>query len=137
MMSLNNTNLMVELSSCRQSDQDLLQTVFRKGLSTGGHLIAEETHGCLLVMLFTLHTKEYMDIFGNKPRFTQELGLGNNSHITDWITLLSSLLQWLSWLKQSQISRRLVDPSKKATRWLMPFYSSLLHQEQGNGQQHN
>ena len=115
----------------RQSDRDLPRTVFRKGLSAGSHLMAEEIPGCLLVMLFTMHTKEYMDIFSNRPKYTQELGLGNQSHVTDWITLLSSLLQWLAWLKQDRISKRMVDQSKKATRWLMRLFKFVSPRTKG------
>jgi hypothetical protein len=115
----------------RQSDRDLPRTVFRKGLSAGSHLMAEEVPGCLLVMLFTMHTKEYMDIFSNRPKYTQELGLGNQSHVTDWITLLSSLLQWLAWLKQDRISKRMVDQSQKATRWLMRLFKFVSPRTKG------
>ena len=93
--------------------------------------MAEEIPGCLLVMLFTMLTKEYMDIFSNRPKYTQELGLGNHSHVTDWITLLSSLLQWLAWLKQDRISKRMVDQSKKATRWLMRLFKFVSPRTKG------
>ena len=82
----------------QQSDRDLPCTVFRKGLSTGGHIMAEEVPGCLLVMLFTMHTQEYLEIFSDRKKYRRELGLGNQSHITDWVTLLCSLLQWHVWL---------------------------------------
>jgi hypothetical protein len=43
------------------------------------------------------------------------MGLGNTAHITDWITLVTSLLQqWYAWLKQDAIPKVLVNKSKMA-----------------------
>ena len=115
----------------RQSDRDLPRTVFRKGLSSGGHIMAEEVPGCLLVMLFTMHTQEYLDIFSDKKKYSRELGLGNKAHITDWITLLCSLLQWLAWLKQEKISKRMIRKSMKATRWLIRLFKFVSPRTKG------
>ena len=121
----------VGIKLSRQSDRDLPRTVFRKGLSSGGHIMAEEVPGCLLVMLFTMHTQEYLDIFSDKKKYRRELGLGNKAHITDWITLLCSLLQWLAWLKQETISKRMIRKSMKATRWLIRLFKFVSPRTKG------
>jgi hypothetical protein len=81
--------------------------------------MAEEMPGCLLVMLFTFHTSRYREIFASCSKYRNEMGLGNTAHITDWITLVTSLLQWHAWLKQDTIPKVLVNKSKMAMKWLM------------------
>jgi hypothetical protein len=88
-----------------------------------------------MVMLFALYTTGYRDIFTVKTRNKREGGLGNEAHITDWITLLSSLLQWHEWLKQEEIEVRLVKKSTKAIKWLMSLMKTVAPRE--HGMRHN
>ena len=104
---------------CRQSDRDMPRTHFPSGFCATSNFMAEEMPGCLLVMLFTFHTSRYREIFSSRSKFTDEMGLGNIAHITDWITLITSLLQWHAWLKQDTIAKALVNKSRLATKWLM------------------
>jgi hypothetical protein len=116
----------------KQSNRNLLQTIFRKGLSTGGHIMVEEVPGCLLVILVSMHTHEYLDIFSDRNKYTRELGLRNKSHITNWIKLLCSLLQWLvAWLKQDKASRQVILKSMKTTRWLVRLFKFVSPRTKG------
>jgi hypothetical protein len=49
----------------------------------------------------------------------------NTAHITDWITLVMSLLQWHAWLKQDTIPKVLVNKSKMAMKWLMRHFKFI------------
>jgi Plavaka transposase len=103
----------------RQSDRNMPRTHFPNGFCSSSGFMAEEMPGCLLVMLFTFHTSRYREIFSSRSKYRNEMGLGNTAHITDWITLVTSLLQWHAWLKQDTIPKTLVNKSKMATKWLM------------------
>jgi hypothetical protein len=103
----------------RQSDRDMPRTHFPNGFCSSSGFMAEEMPGCLLVMLFTFHTSRYREIFSTRAKYRNEMGLGNTAHITDWITLITSLLQWHAWLKQDSIQKSLVNKSRTAMRWLM------------------
>ena len=103
----------------RQSDRNMPRTHFPNGFCSSSGFMAEEMPGCLLVMLFTFHTSQYRAIFSTRSKYRNEMGLGNTAHITDWITLVTSLLQWHAWLKQDTIPKTLVNKSKMAVKWLM------------------
>ena len=108
-------------SLSRQSDRELPRTNFPDGFSSGANLRAHEVPGCLLVMLFSMHTPKYHTIFG-APRFRKDKCLGDENHIRDWISLLESLLQWLEWLKQDTIETSVVEKSQIAMRWLIRHF---------------
>ena len=117
----------------RQSDRNIPKTRLPKGFVGGAHIPGHEMTGCLYVMLFALHTSRYRDIFSEKARHRSESGLGNKAHITDWINLLSSLLQWQEWLKQEEIPVHIVSKSTKSVKWLMQMMKSVAPREEGMG----
>jgi hypothetical protein len=84
-------------------------------------------------MLFALHTSRYSEIFSERARYRSESGLGNKAHITDWINLLSSLLQWQEWLKQEEIPVHIVSKSTESVKWLMQMMKSVAPREEGMG----
>jgi hypothetical protein len=105
----------------RQSDRDVPRTNFRKGFSSGANLMGHEFTGCLLVKLFALHTTRFRRIFPERkeaenPRLKV---LRNSNHVSDWILVVSSLLQWHQWMKQSVIPKLQVARSHLAVQWLM------------------
>ena len=105
----------------RQSDRDVPRTNFQKGFSSGANLMGHEFTGCLLVKLFALHTNQFSRIFPTRkvaehPRLKV---LRNPNHVSDWILVVSSLLQWHQWMKQSVISKSQVTRSHLAVQWLM------------------
>jgi hypothetical protein len=55
----------------RQSNQDMPRTNFPKGFLSGSQLMGEEIPGCLLVMLFSLHTSRYNEIFTTRAQHSQ------------------------------------------------------------------
>ena len=119
----------------RQSYRNLPKTCLPKGFCAGNKLTGNENTGCLVVMLFALYTTGYREIFTAKTSNMREGGMGNEAHITDWITLLSSLLQWQEWLKQEEIEVRLVKKSTKAIKWLMSLMKTVAPRE--HGMRHN
>jgi hypothetical protein len=123
----------------RQSYRNLPKTCLPKGFCSsnkqGNKLTGNEMPGCLLVMLFALYTTGFRDIFAAKAKNKKEGGMGNEAHITDWITLLSSLLQWHEWLKQEEMEVRLVKKSTKAIKWLMSLMKTVAPRE--HGMRHN
>ncbi|KAI2511235.1 hypothetical protein MHU86_3201 [Fragilaria crotonensis] len=59
--------------------------------------------------------------------------LSNEAHLADWILVVSSLLQWHQWMKQSTISKAQVTKSHCAVQWLMRQMASVSPSE-WNGQ---
>jgi hypothetical protein len=129
----------------RQSDRDLPRTNFPKGFSSGANLMGHEVPGCLLVKLFALHTTKFQDIFmkqrirkvkkpkevaANKVVVADDVDppappepvvnyLCQDKHVVDWKLMVSSLLQWLQWMKQGKIPKSQVRKSHYAVKWLM------------------
>ena len=86
--------------------------------------------GCLVVMLFSLHTLHLQSIFSAKKHCS--IGnLGHPDHIINWILLLESLLQWHRWLKQPVMKKYMVSRLAKATQWLMHLFQNVAPRESG------
>jgi Plavaka transposase len=144
----------------RSSDRDLPRTNFPRGFSSGTNLMGHEITGCLLVKLFALHTTRFRRIFPPKklPRYAKpakpakskskdkgntkgiaatkrdrERNLCFESHVTDWILAVSSLLQWHQWMKQSTIPRHQVAKSQHAVQWLMRHVADVCPRPKGMG----
>jgi hypothetical protein len=106
----------------RQSDRDVPRTSFRD-FSTASNIPGNEYAGCLFIMLISMHTSRYMEIFARsrlaKCQKAADKHLGNPNFMEDWKDLLTCLLEWLAWLKQPQISRLSAQRSVFATAHLM------------------
>lgn len=124
----------IGLRLSRQSDRNVPRTNFPKGFSSGTNLMGHEFTGCLLVKLFALHTTSFTHIFpkrkGDDPNLKQ---LRNPNHVTDWILVVSSLLQWHQWMKQSHISKSQVSKSQLAVQWLMRRVAEVSPRPKGMG----
>ncbi|KAI2489948.1 hypothetical protein MHU86_24629 [Fragilaria crotonensis] len=59
--------------------------------------------------------------------------LSNEAHLADWILVVSSLLQWHQWMKQSTISKAQVTKSHCAVQWLMRQMASVSPRASGMG----
>jgi hypothetical protein len=83
--------------------------------------MGHEVPGVLLVLLLSLHTTRYKDIFRESifKKHTAARGIGNHDFMKDWITLLESVLCWEQWLKKDRMTRQEVHKSRKAHRHLM------------------
>ena len=55
------------------------------------------------------------------------------SHVTDWILAVSSLLQWHQWMKQPNIRRAQVKKSRHAVQWLTRHVASVCPRQTGMG----
>jgi hypothetical protein len=66
-----------------------------------------------------------------EPNTRKNEGLGNKAHITDWVLLLSSLLQWHEWLKQDTISKASIRRSRPAVRWLLRQFKFIAPRTKG------
>ncbi|KAI2500694.1 hypothetical protein MHU86_13777 [Fragilaria crotonensis] len=106
----------------RQSDRNVPRTSFRD-FSTASNIPGNEYAGCLFIMLISMHTSRYTEIFARsrlaKCQKAADKHLGNPNFMEDWKDLLTSLLEWLAWLKQPQITRVSAQRSVFATAHLM------------------
>jgi hypothetical protein len=67
-----------------------------------------EVTGVLIVLLLSLHTTRYKDIFFRESilkKHTGVRGIGNHLFMNDWITLVESVLCWEEWLKEDRMTR--------------------------------
>ena len=130
----------------RQSDRDLPRTNFPKGFSSGANLMGHEIAGCLLVKLFALHTTAFQDIFPARKKAARKKDdndssssddelppLSDDKHVSDWILVVSSLLQWHQWMKQSTIAKSKVRKSHFAVQWLMRHVAAVSPRASGMG----
>ena len=124
----------------RHSNRDLPRMNFPKGFSSGANLMGHEIAGCLLlVKLFALQTLRFRHIFRkNKMKASDDVPpevqlLSNEKHIADWILVVSSLLQWHQWMKQSSIPKSKVRKSQLAVQWLMRKVAEVSPRASGMG----
>ncbi len=125
----------------RHSDRNLPRMNFPKGFSSGKNLMGHEITGCLLVKLFAFHTTRFRQIFSSHSKKSKKLKgsgsglqrLQNVKHIEDWILIVSSLLQWHQWMKQSIISKAQVRKSHCAVQWLMRQVARVAPRPKGMG----
>ena len=117
--------LLQDINQClsRQSDHDVPSTNTRKGFSSTANIPGHEYAGCLFVMLISFYTSRFQEIFrlsrASAKQDEKDKTLSNPGFVEDWKTLLSSLLEWHSWLKQPEIRRSSVVKSVYATSRLM------------------
>jgi len=117
--------LLQDINQClsRQSDHDVPSTNTRKGFSSTANIPGHEYAGCLFVMLISFYTSRFQEIFRlsreSAKQDEKDKTLSNPGFVEDWKTLLSSLLEWHSWLKQPEIRRSSVVKSVYATSRLM------------------
>jgi hypothetical protein len=81
----------------RQSDRNIPQINFKKGVSSASNLMGHEMAGCLLVKLFAMHTTYFRCIFavGTKQKKAEgKQMLCNEKDISDWIVFVILLLTW-------------------------------------------
>ncbi|KAI2514252.1 hypothetical protein MHU86_145 [Fragilaria crotonensis] len=79
-----------------------------------------------LVKLFALHTTCFCSICNVGKKVTQKEDVDNqrlcdSNHIKDWIVVVSSLLVWHQWMKQTTIPKKMVRCSHVAVQCLMWF----------------
>ena len=109
--------LLQDINQClsRQSDHDVPSTNTRKGFSSTANIPGHEYAGCLFVMLISFYTSCFQEIFrlsrASAKQDEKDKTLSNPGFVEDWKTLLSSLLEWHSWLKQPEIRRSSVVKS--------------------------
>ena len=128
----------IGLRLSRQSDRDVPRTNFPKGFSSGTNLMGHEFTGCLLVKQFALHTTAFRRIFPKWKSSPEEEDpqlkeLRNPNHVLDWILVVSSLLQWHQWMKQSHMSNSQVTKSHLAVQWLMRKVAAVSPRPTGIG----
>ena len=125
----------------RQSDRVVPRTTVTKGFTSGANIPGHEYAGCIFIMLISLYTTHFSEIFKSskmskrrrhhsskstlsKPtshstEVEVDMSLSNPDFVEDWKMFLSSLLEWHAWLKQSRIPRLSVSRSGLAVSSLM------------------
>ena len=130
-------NLLLDINRrvCRQSDRTVPKTTITKGFTSGANIPGHEYAGCIFIMLISLYTTHFSEIFkssktskrrkhhssnsSHKSEVEVDMSLSNPDFVKDWRMFLSSLLEWQAWLKQSRISRLSVSRSGLAVSSLM------------------
>jgi hypothetical protein len=116
------------------------------GFWSGTNLMGHKIAGCLLVKLFALHIPAFQDIFPARKKAQQKKDdddsinkeemppLSNHEHVSDWILIVSSLLEWHQWMKQSTIAKSQVQKSNFAVyQWLMRHVAAVSPRASGMG----
>ena len=118
--------LMLDISNrlSRQSDRAVPKTTV--GFTSGANIPGHEYAGCIFVMLISLSTTHFSEIFKSSKMSKRsqseaevDMTLSNPAFVKDWRMFLSSLLEWHAWLKQSRISRLSAKRSGLAVSSLM------------------
>ena len=104
----------------RQSDRNLPRTRFPTAFSSYKNLMGHEMPGTLLILLFSLHTSNFRQIFRSDFKKTKDhRSLRDIRRVHDWILLIESFLHWERWVQQKEISGSSLKKSHFAIQWLM------------------
>ena len=97
---------------CRQSERDLPNTNFAKGIQKG-KLMARDYRGVLLIMATVLRSVLGRKLLGTRKKFGGDRGL------KDWILLVELMLEWEAYLGEKRMERRHVQRLARKHRFLM------------------
>ncbi|MGL5917691.1 MAG: hypothetical protein ACRCYM_00390, partial [Cetobacterium sp.] len=112
----------------KQSDRNKPRTKFAKGILKG-KLMAKEYTGVMLVMAALLQTVEGRAMLksGRKKEYRQE------GHISDWVLLIETLLQWEAYLNLPQMDKTHLQRLKKKHQFLLFLLKKVGAREKGMG----
>ncbi len=110
----------------RQSDRDLPQTNFRKGIRRGTFM-AKQFRGILLNIAAVLASTDGRKRLLKKKKFGGERGLD------DWQMLIELLLEWEAYLNEKEMKRTHVQRLAKKNRVIMYFIKKVAPRDAGMG----
>jgi hypothetical protein len=108
----------------RSSVRDMPKLYFSHGILGGGRMMAKEHRGVLLVILISLRSAKGKAIVKKCKAFknNKKKNYNGDAHLDDWITLLETLLQWDSWLRQPEMAKKhvkLLQEKHKRLMWMI------------------
>ena len=134
----------------RQSDRDLPRTNYPKGFSMGANLTGHKCQDVFLSSCLPCTRQCFVIFSGRKIPKAKKLKaevedgdppappepevkyLCQDRHVVYWILMVSSLLQWLQWMKQGTIPRSKVRQSHSDNvQWLMQSMANISPHETG------
>jgi len=110
----------------RQSDRDLPNTNFAKGILKG-KLMATEYRGVLLIMAAVLRSTEGRKLLATRKRFGEQNGLD------DWALLVELMLEWESYLSLESMEKKHVKRLGKKHKYLMYIIRNVAKRTTGMG----
>ena len=110
----------------RQSDRDLPNTNFAKGILKG-KLMATEYRGVLLVMAAVLRSTEGRRMLATRKRFGLQNGLD------DWTLLVELMLEWESYLSLESMQKKHVKRLGRKHKYLMYIIRNVAKRTTGMG----
>ena len=110
----------------RQSERDLPNTNFAKGIQKG-KLMARDFRGVLLIMAAVLASAEGRRLLFKRKKFGGEAGL------KDWTLLVELLLEWEAYLGQRKMKRKDVVRMAKKHRFIMYVMKQVADRTTGMG----
>ena len=110
----------------RQSDRDLPNTNFAKGILKG-KLMATEYRGVLLVMAAVLRSTEGRKMLTTRRRFGMQNGL------EDWQLLVELMLEWESYLSLESMQKKHVKRLGRKHKYLMYIIRNVAKRTTGMG----
>ena len=110
----------------RQSERDLPQTNFNKGIRKG-KLMAKQCRGVLLLLAAVLASTKGRQMLKNKKDF------GGAQGLQDWTLLVELLLEWEAFLNQKQMRRSDVKRLKQKHRYIMYIMTIVAKRSTGMG----
>ena len=112
----------------RKSERNMPKTKFGRGI-TGGKIMAKEYEGVLLLIAVLLRSSKGRRLLQTaRSRHFQEEGF-----LTDWSTLVETLLGWIQWLKCKRLQLRHVKASAWKHRYLMYLIKKVVRRTKGMG----
>jgi hypothetical protein len=112
----------------KQSDQNKPRTKFAHGILKG-KLMAKEYTGVMLVIAALLQTEKgkHFMTSGKKKNFRQ------TGHISDWVLLIETLLQWEAYLNLPQMEKTHLQRLKKKHQFLLFLLKKVGARDKGMG----
>ena len=110
----------------RQSDRDLPNTNFAKGIRKG-KLMATEYRGVLLVMAAVLRSSEGRKQLATRKRFGRDNGLD------DWTLLVELMLEWETYLSENSMQKKHVKRLGRKHVYLMYIIRNVAKRTTGMG----
>ena len=111
----------------RQSDRDLPQTNFAKGIKKG-KITAKEFSGVMLLMAAILQSFK-----GRAMLSTQKKNFGELYLLDDWVMLVETMLEWEAFLKLDRMEMKHVKRLERKHKYVMYLLKKIANRTTGMG----